>query len=160
MAVNFKLPAIPYDQTLAGQGGLISGIWNQFLRFVLDRVQRTLWQVADVSLAAQGASIGNTALSPLLPAGLYRIEYYMRVTQPATVSSSATFTVNWTDGAVPQSYSWAALTGNTTTSAQSAATLLHADAGSQVTYATTYSSSGATAMQYALTVVFYRVGEL
>ena len=159
MAINFRLPAIPFQDKLT-EANFVATIWNKWLQALVDRVQRSLWYVGTVSLTSQTASISATAIGPLLPAGLYRVEYHMRVTQAATTSSSVTFTLNWTDGAVAQTYSWAALAGNTTASAQSAATLIHADQASQVTYETAYTSTGATPMSYRLDTILFRVGEL
>jgi hypothetical protein len=49
--------------------------------------------------------------------------------------------------------SGAAMTGNTTTTVQNATQVLQIDGSTPVTYATTYASSGATAMVYELTVL-------
>ena len=160
MALNFNLPAVPFQDALQKAGGLVADIWNRWFQEISKRLANALWVVSGTALTAQGATIAPTVFSEPIPAGLYRVEYYMRVTQAASVSSSATFTVNWTDGAAAQTYSWAAMTGNTTTTAQSAATLVHADSGSQVGYAVTYASSGATPMLFRLDAVLYRVGNL
>ena len=160
MAINFKFPEIPYRERLVGEGSLVSEFWNRWLQAIVLRVERALWVVSSVSQTGLSASVATTAFPEVLPAGLFRVEYHMRVTQAATSTSSLTFTVSWVDGAVPQSYSWAAMTGNTTATAQSAATLVHCDAGSQVSYAVSYASSGATPMQFRLDGVLYRVGNL
>ncbi len=161
MAVNFKLPAIPFQDKLSGEGGIVSAIWNRYLTVLVNRVLSTQWIVANTSLTAQAAAITSTAIGPALPAGLYSASYYARITQAASVSSSLTAALTWTDGGVSQSYSGSAITGNTTASSQSQSVpLIKVDAGSTVQYSTAYSTSGATPMQYALSVVLYRVGEL
>ena len=49
------------------------------------------------------------------------------------------------------------MTGNTTTTNQSGDSLIRVDRNSAITYATAYSSTGATAMQYKLDVVVEQV---
>ena len=158
--MNAKLPPAPFQNPIAGNGGLASEVWNRWFSQMLTSLESCMSVAGSTTLTGQAASIGATAFGDALPAGLYRVEYHMRVTQAATVSSSLTFTVSWTDGGVAQSYSWAAMTGNTTATAQSAATLVHVDPGSSVSYATSYASAGATPMQYRLDGVLYRVGNL
>ena len=158
--ISFKLPHLPFMDPVLKNAGLLADIWNRYFNAIADRLSSALWVVGSVTLTGQSASIPATSFSSAVPAGLYRVEYHQRVTQAASVSSSLIFTVNWTDGGVAQTYSWAAMTGNTTSTAQSAATLMHVDTGTVVQYATTYASSGATPMEYRLDGVLYRVGSL
>ncbi len=161
MAVNFKLPAIPFQDQLAGPGGMVAPIWNRYLTVLVQRVLATEWIVASTVQSAQGAAIAATDLGPALPEGLYAVKWYGRVTQAASSSSSLQVTVTWTDGGVAQSVSGASLTGNTTSTAESVSLpLFHADAGAQVKYAAAYSSSGATSMQFGLTVVLFSICDL
>jgi hypothetical protein len=104
-----------------------------------------------IPLASQSASVPTTPF-PLgsVSSGTYRLTYYARITQAATVSSSLAVTIGWTDGGA-QSHTFPAITGNTTTTTDSQ-TWMVVVSGAPLTYATTYSSSGATPMQYALTV--------
>ena len=104
-----------------------------------------------VSLSTQAASIAATNFAgTTLAAGDYRATWYARITRAGTVSSTLTVTLGWTDGGVAQSYAGAAMTGNTTTTVQSGTFMLRSGAATSITYATTYGSVGATAMQYAL----------
>ena len=80
------------------------------------------------------------------------MSYHARVTQAATTSSSLPVTVGYTDGGVAVTRASAALTGNTTASATGADVVVRADTNTTLTYATSYSSSGGTPMQYALDV--------
>ena len=69
-----------------------------------------------------------------------------------------TVTISWMDGNVAQTQSGAAMTGNTTTTQQNASFLIHVgpntlSSNDVVKYATTYASSGGTAMQYSLYVM-------
>lgn len=113
---------------------------------------------APVSLAAQNASISATPLvSAVLPAGLYRVSWYARITTVAGVSSSLAVTIGWTEGAVSLALSGAALTGNTTTTVQSGMVLLNIDNNTPITYATTYASNAAGVMKYELVMTVERV---
>jgi hypothetical protein len=110
------------------------------------------------TVSAQQASITPTVLpTAALSAGLYRVSVYARITQAATTSSSLTVTIGWTDS-VPQSKSFPALTGNTTTTVLTDPPLLiRIDGNSPILYSATYASVGATPMQYRLDVVLERV---
>lgn len=104
-----------------------------------------------VDLSGQSASTGATQLYlTAIPSGLYRVNYYVEVTQPATVSSSLEVTISWTSQGVAKSYTGAAMTGNTTTTYQFGIVVLRSDENAPITYAITYASSGATAMEYFL----------
>lgn len=103
------------------------------------------------TLTQQQASIPLTSI-PLgtVPAGLYRMTWYLRITQAATTSSSLTFGMAWTETTVSLASAGAALTGNTTTTVQSGTFLFRADSGSAISYLTTYASVGGVPMKYRL----------
>lgn len=88
-----------------------------------------------------------------ISAGLYRIDWYTRVTTAAGVSSSLTVTLGWTETAVALTSSGPAMTGNTTATNQSGSVLIRSDASAPITYATTYASNAATAMYYRIDFV-------
>jgi hypothetical protein len=115
-------------------------------------------RLSTVELTSQSASIAATAI-PVgsLSSGLYRVSYYTRVTTAATTSSSLTFSLSFTDDAITVALAGTAMTGNTTSTAQSGTYLLQMDANSPITYSTTYASVGATSMQYKLSVVLEAV---
>lgn len=111
--------------------------------------------VASVSLTAQQAAIGTTNILTAPPAGLYWIIYYQEVTRASEVSSSTQLTINWTAAAAATG-SGAAITTNTV-GARSAAQIVLQIASGDLTYSTSYASSGATAMQYGLKFVVIRL---
>lgn len=129
--------------------------WNA----LTDRIEQAPYSpFAPTRLTDQNASIGATPLAQAaLPAGLYRVSWYARVTTAAGVSSSLTVTIGWTEGSVALSLSGAALTGNLVTSVQSGMVFLLIDDGSPITYATTYASNAAGAMKYTLVLNLERV---
>jgi len=126
-------------------------IWLQ--QSVLLRLSAAIAITKTVVLAAQAATIATTSLQTLTSGGLYRISYVIRVTQAATTSSSLTVTIGWVDAGVALTLVGSALTGNLTTSLQSASVVVRAAALSDLTYAVLYASVGATVMQYRIDCV-------
>lgn len=124
-------------------------IW--FQQSLIARAEGAAQMLRSVPLTAQAASIGATPvpIASVQP-GLYRVSWYLRITTPATVSSSVSVTLGWTDGSVNCTRTGAAVTGNTTSTTQSGTELLRLDAATALTYATTYATVGATPMQYRL----------
>jgi hypothetical protein len=111
-----------------------------------------------VAASAQSASIGSTNLNMgVLSSGLYRVNYYQSVTQAATVSSSLTTAIGWTDAGVAKTFTGAAMTGNTTATYQGETFPVNVDASTNVTYTVTYASSGATPMQFTFAAALERV---
>jgi hypothetical protein len=111
-----------------------------------------------VALSNQNAAISATNFAGfVLPEGTYRASYYARITTVAGVSSSLTVTLAWTDGTVAQSFSGAAITGNTTTSYQSGSVVFRSDASAVVNYSTAYASNAASVMKYSLDLILERL---
>jgi hypothetical protein len=136
----------------------ITRVWNDWLLSLTTRIQQSATTLKTVSLTAQAASIATTAIpAGSLSAGLYRVSWYLRVTQAATTSSSLTVTISHTDGGVSASQSGSAATGNTTTTVQSGAFLVLSDQAASISYATTYASVGGTVMQYKLSITLEQV---
>jgi hypothetical protein len=141
----------PDKSPIAIPGGWISSEYYRWLTVELvARLQLAPQVLKALSLTAQGATIPATTLITAPKTSLYRVDAYLRITQAATTNSSATLTLSWTDGGVVQSKTFAAVTGNTTTTIDSQSLFLHADGGTVITYAVVYASTGATAMQFRL----------
>lgn len=131
---------------LVGRAG-----WGAWFLAVHNAVDSAALRVGrSVGLTTQSASLAATTLLPVPATGLYRVTYYARITRAATTSSSLTVTVRWTDGGVAMAQAFPAITGNTTATYQAESLLVQADQGTAITVETTYSSTGATTMQYAL----------
>ena len=153
------------DPTSGGdlQTGLVSSTWFEYFLQMQDRAENSAHAVAKVfdTLTDQSAAIAATSLTISTPTGLttklskglYRVSTYARITQAASTSSSLTVTLGWTDGTVACTSSGSAVTGNTTATPGSQSVVIRSDADGSVTYATAYSSSGGTAMQYRLDIV-------
>ena len=138
--------------------GLIRRTWQVWLRNLTNTVNDAPVRIQTVSLSNQAASIGTTSIPSMpLSTGLYRVTWYLRITTAAATSSSLTVSFGWTDHTVTMSLSGAAVTGNTTITSQTGTALLSADNASPVTYATSYTSVGTPAMQYALNLILEAV---
>ena len=134
----------------------ISGRVTQAMRYWLlslaDRINATPERTGTVEKTTQAASISATVIAlPSIAPGVYRLSAAARITRAATSSSSLTLTFGWTQ-AVACAVSGAAITGNTTATTGSLVAIVRADEATNITYATTYASSGGTTMQYRLDV--------
>jgi len=155
------IPSFPFRERLIGLDAFAQGIltlpWQVWLRGVTDALNAAPQVQTSVTGTPTGASIGTTTLlADTGSAGVFRVSWFLRITQAATTSSSVAVTVGFTDG-VALTISGTAVTGNTTTTIQQQSVIVRCDSASAITYSTTYSSVGATPMQYALSVVVERV---
>lgn len=147
------LESAPIAQPVEDGSGILARIWANWFRSLTDRVNGFARRAAvPVALTAQAATVGPTAATTALPAGLYRVSVHARITQAATTSSSLTVAIGYTDGGIACSQAGPALTGNTTATVQSLAFLVKVDAGTTITYTATRASVGATPMQFSLNV--------
>lgn len=131
--------------------GIITDVWAEYMTRLVGSVNQSPGRINSVEKTTQSASIGATDFSGgAIKAGLYRLSWYARITQAAGTSSSLTVAVTWTDGGVVQTFTGAAITGNTTATNQSNSILIRSDASSPVRYSATYVSVGSPVMTYSL----------
>ena len=148
----------PVQDRLVGEDGLLTAAWRKWFERLPDTLDAIPSRINAVSLNSQSTSLPATDFSSaVLLAGLYRATYYARITQAATTSSSLTVSFSWTEGGVTQTATGAPIVGNTTATGQSDSIIIQVDKGTAVNYATTYSSTGATAMQYAIRFVLEKI---
>ena len=132
---------------------IMSVVWYGWLIDFIQRVQSGAQVLKVVSLTTQTATIPTTQIPlPSLAGGVYRVSWYARITTPASISSSLTVNLAWTESAVALSASGAAMTGNTITTVQSAGFVMQIDPATALSYSTTYASVG-TPMAYLLDVI-------
>lgn len=136
----------------------ITSDWLNALEAIVGKVDRTEEQVAKVRLTAQAAAIAATPVHTVLSAGLYRISYFVRVTQAASVSSSVQVTIGFTDGGVAVASAGTAQTGNTTATHETRTLMVRADQATAITLAVAYASAGGTPMTFAIDVVVEAIG--
>jgi hypothetical protein len=133
---------------------MCSDTWAYYLTSLTERLQQTPSRVGSVAVQDQGASIPGVDFSGgSLNAGVYRISYMARITGVAGTSSSLHVTVSWIDHGVSLAMTGAAMTGNTIATLQQGGGLIYSDAGTPVTYSTTYNSIGTPTMKYQLYVM-------
>lgn len=140
---------IPAQDPIAIAGGMIGQRWVEYFTAQDLAVSNAPARVGLAALTAQGATIPATDLtSGAQSAGLFRVSEYQRVTTVAGTSSSLTFTLTYTDHGQAMSFTGAAMTGNTTTTAQSNVFVFYSDGGSPITYTLTYASNAAGVMRF------------
>jgi len=142
-----------YTPILQNGQDLVSVPWLRYFEQQGQEVASASRSQASTSLSTQGAAIGATPILVTSSTGLYRVTIYLRITRAASVSSSATVSIGWTDTGVAVTYTLPAVTGNTTTSFISETVMVRADGATGITYAVAYASVGGTSMQYSLDVV-------
>ena len=148
------LSGLPRTHPLTAATRLVTDVWDRWLQGLLAAVNRTTQLVGTVvTLSAQHAAVTTTDVpTGALAGGVYRLSYVLQVTQAASVSSSVTVTAGWTANAQTFSVAGATLTANTLTTQDNGSLLMNVDAGTPITYAVAYTSSGSTALQYSLSV--------
>lgn len=143
--------------TPAAPANTVNGSWQvDGSGNVSVNVPASAQKVATVDLTAQAANIAATTAYTPASSGLVRIVAYIVVTQAATTSSTLpSVVITWTDrdNSTLQTFTLTAASpsGNTLTTYGQAVLVTSALAASNVQYATSsYASSGATPMQYAI----------
>ena len=146
---------VPVRSPVLGLNGVLHREIVNFLQTLRTLLSRVIVRIGSTSLTAQDATIATTAIDApsLIQNVLHRVSYSLRITQAATVSSSATVTLGWTTNSVSCTQAFTAVTGNTTATQQSASIVIFPDAATSVTFGVVYASVGATSMTYALDVL-------
>ena len=148
----------PLQDRVLGDNGMFAPSWRDYLSRLPATLDAIPSRINVVNLTTQGASLSATDFSgSSLLAGLYRATWYARITRAGSSSSCLTVTLGWTDGGVACTMAGSALTGNTTATVQTGTAMIRVDAGTAVTYATTYASAGGTSMQYAADVTLEKI---
>jgi hypothetical protein len=152
------LEPLPHEAPMVDpRTGRIASVWYRYFSVAfLGRLNAAPYVAKSIQRPNQAAAIGATSLSQG-SAGLYRVSWFVRITQAATVSSSLTVTIAHTDGGVNVSQAGAAVGGNTITTLQSGIVMVRADAATAITFAVAYTSAGATPMLYTITVAIETV---
>ena len=137
--------------------GTLSDAWLGWMQDQNDILKKAPIVVGFKSLTLQTASIVSTEIpSSVLSIGVYRVSYYVRVTAPASVSSSIIVSFQWTDYGIACSKDFAAVSGNVVTAVGSDSFLIAVDGATKVSYSTTYASSG-IGMTYKLEIILEQV---
>lgn len=155
-----SLDRAPYPATtpMVDETGLITRWWDDWFLALTGTVQNAPVSIGSIlSLPDQAASIGTTDVTnDALAEGWYRVTTFVRITVPASVSSSLIVEVNGISKGVTYGFIFDAIVGNTVDSVQSETKLMKVDGSSLITMQTTYVSVG-TAMEYDIDVTVEQV---
>jgi hypothetical protein len=151
--MSAPLDPIPQSDPLIDSTQHMNERWYRWLSaFVAQQGSGVLTVGKTAHRVGINAAIGaTTVFTPTIAGLIYRVSYRARITTPAGVSSSLTVSVNWTEGGVACTKTFAALTGNTTATVDGDGVLIRPDTA-VVTYSTAYASNPASAMIYDLDV--------
>src|SRR5262245_2471339 len=153
-----ELPPTQPGDPLHRLSGLITRTWNQYFQSFASRIDTAPRTLRGVKIPPSTAAIGATPLPIGTTAdGSYRISWYLTVTQAASTSSSVGFVFQHTFRGTTKTQTPPALATNLTSDAASGVIVCGSDAAAPITYAITYSSSGATAMAYAAALVIEQI---
>lgn len=105
---------------------------------------------ASSALSGQHASVVASPFETSRPLvdGFYRVTYALRISQAASLTSSATVTIGWTTGGIACSQAFPAVTGNATNDVQGNVVPMRVDANTSVTCSVAYASTGGTPMKF------------
>jgi len=110
-------------------------------------------------VTAKGAAITSSDVFTAVAQGLYEVTYYHVISRAATSSSDTQLTFTWSDvSGVTQTVNATDLSNNTLGAYTQGKIVFQLESGSKLTLATTFTSSGATAMQYSLFVTVQKLG--
>ena len=148
-----SVPGIPATNTWVSKAGILDPSVQRWMDGLRQNVNASPTQVGAVAETPLTLSVSATPIPIQQVNGTsYLVSYTLQVVTPASVSSSITFTLSWTNPyGVVCSQSGAALTGNATATQQNGSFMVDVSASTDITYAVAYASVG-TAMAYALTV--------
>jgi len=142
------------------EGFLNEQQWGQWFLALQNNVNVAPARVGETfNLSAQNGAIVATDIGGgILPAGVYVLSYWLRVTVPAGISSSLQVTFTWTTGGFSQAFVGVVVNGNTQQSyASESVPAFRIDAGSPITVAVAYASNPAAQAQFEIDVILQRL---
>lgn len=151
---------IPAQDVFTDKKGVLTDIAIKYLTGVGDQTAQSSQRLgAGIDLEDQSAAISSTPIfTEAIPAGIYRVTYYLQVTRAAGTSSSLGIEFSWEAFGVTQSEVSAIDIGNSLTTVVKGTFPIYSDANSPITFSTaSYASVGAPSMQYYVAVVLEKV---
>jgi hypothetical protein len=148
---------------LVDRQGFITQPWQIHFRDQVTALASVPTRESIVQIPPAAAAIPVTSIATsALPSGLYRVTATVRVTTPASSSSSVAVTLHWVDGNTEAGVVCtlplvAPVTGNTVAAVGTGTALIRSGAGMPISYSTAYASVG-PGMVYALDLVLERMG--
>jgi len=148
------LDLVPGNQALVDEHGTIEGIWFRWFFALWTRIKSNVQVVGTpIRKTAQNAALPPFTVYAVTQTGDYRVSWTARITTADGVNSSVGVTIGWRTGGNTCSKTFAALTGDTTTTADGNQLLVRADSRTVITGSTSYSSNKPAKMQYELDIV-------
>ena len=92
-------PREEYKPGTDPQAGMVAQAWADWFANIIAVQEKAAGTVASGEHSAIGVSLGLTTLSDNLNGGLYRINYYVRLSHVDTTSVDIVLSVDWNDGA-------------------------------------------------------------
>lgn len=151
--MSAPLDPIPESDPLVDPSQRMSERWYRWLSEVITRILQAVLTVAAVHRASLTSAVATAAIYTPAQPGCVRVSWTVQVLVPATTNSSIAVTLGWKANGVAQTEAFAALTGNLTTTHGSGNITIRPDSAQPITYATAYSSTGATPMSYLIDVI-------
>jgi hypothetical protein len=151
---------------LVDRDGYMTQPWQTHFRDVQTSIELAPARLSTETIDTETlAAIGALPPTPILPdeplqTGLYRVTATLRVTVPATTSSSVAVVLHWFDGVDCTLVLVPPVTGNVPSAVGTGTALIHvvADLNSLVMISTQYASVPDLAMKYALHIVLEKMG--
>jgi len=151
---------------LVDRDGFMTQPWQTHFRDVQTGIEQSPSRLATKDIDTETLDgIGALPPTPILPdaplaTGLYRVTVSLRVTTPATTSSSVEVRLHWFDGVDCTLVLVPPVTGNTPAAVGTGTALIHvvAEINSLVMISTAYASVPDLMMKYALHVVLEQMG--
>ena len=158
-------PGLAQTELVDGDGYMTQP-WQVHFRDITTQLSLSSSRVGEKVIdTAALVGIGQLPPTPILPdkplaSGLYRVTATVRVTVPATTSSSVAVLLHWFDGVDCTLALTPAVTGNTPAAVGTGTALIHvvAEINSLVMISTAYASVPDLMMKYALHVVLEKMG--
>lgn len=147
-------PIVATDPTSEKLTGNISTFFRKWLLALTQLLQAAVTaQGTTLTKTGQTAALVTTTLWTTTVAGLYRVNYTVKVTAADGVSSSVQITIGWLDGGIALTSVGTNVNGDTTASFGDLSKVIHADSGSTITIAASYASNTPAKMVYALRAI-------
>jgi hypothetical protein len=133
----------------------VTDAWAQSFDTQAAQLASSPTQVNRIAQSSLSAAVPTTDLAGVtVVGGLYEVRTYQQIRTADGVSSSLQVTLGWTYLGVAQTETFAALTGDTTTTHLTGPTkTFRSDAGTPITYAVAYASNTPAKMKYALDLI-------
>lgn len=154
MAIDYQIEQPPFSTVLINQSRTLAPRWVTWVLIMLARLGASpLVFRPFVALLNQHAAIAATALLPAAKQGTYRVNWHLRITTVDGAASSIIVNIHSVEGGAAVTQIGTALNSDTLNAVLSGSVIATADAGSLLSYSTTYTSTTPAQMGYALTIV-------